>query len=320
MTNGQKVIVACPSCAAQYNVATLAPGARFKCQKCGTINTVPAALALAPKPQQRPTVKMPAQPAATRVAAQRPKAPMPSRPLAKGMAIKPSGLKKGLPARKIAVSAGDDESMDGFVIKKKSKAPLFIGITVGVVILVVAVIALSSGGDDEAAEFAKADAARIAKEQTEAEEKAQREAEEKEAAERKTAAAESGEEKPDLELIKQPPAPKKSAKPKFNDEIDQAVKTEIEPILNDIKNQRDIDPSVEKIMAHGKKAIPVLIEAIGGEDTDAARYAYEILLKLTKRNKDDTTQVNQMLGRSMRQDCQKDWESWWYKHKDDIPE
>jgi serine protease inhibitor ecotin len=63
-----------------------------------------------------------------------------------------------------------------------------------------------------------------------------------------------------------------------------------------------------------------LIEAIGGVDDWAAMYAYEMLLKMTKRNRDDTQKVSQMIGKDARQDCQKDWEEWWFKNKESIPD
>lgn len=307
----EKVIVACSSCATQYNVATLQSGAKFKCQKCGTINVVPTAVQAAPqpapRPQPRPTVKMPAAGA---------KPPTVVKPPVKGMGIRASGLKKGLPARKTAEDS-DEEGLGGMEIKKKSKTPLFIGIGIGVVILVIIIIALSSGGgasDEEAAMLKKIEAEAKEKENAEAE------AAKKAEAEKKAADEKAAEEKPAPEIRKTAPEIKKSSKPKIKDDIDEAIKAEILPILKDMSKQRDTSPSETSIMAKGKKAIPILIEAVGGEDNDAARYAYEILLKLTKRNKDDTQQVNQMLSRDMRQDCQKDWEEWWFKNKESIPE
>jgi hypothetical protein len=318
MSNEQKVIVACSSCATQYNVATLTPGARFKCRQCGTVNAVPAPTPqIAPTawPQLKPAVNMPARQVGGQGAS--PRLTAPTKPMVKSIGIKPSGLRKGLPSRIVTIQAGVEEGMEGLVVKKKSKSPLFIGIMIGAVILVVVIIVLSGNGglSEEEAMLKKIDAERVEREKALAEEEAKKIEDDK-----KTAEENPVEEKPTPEIRKIAPESKKAAKPKFKDEIDQRIKTEIEPVLNDIKNQRDIEPSVERIMSYGKKAIPILIEAVGGEDDDAARYAYEILLKLTKRKKDDTTQVNQMLGRSMRQECQKDWEVWWYKHKDGLLE
>ncbi|MEW6026264.1 MAG: hypothetical protein AB1599_03090 [Planctomycetota bacterium] len=314
-----KIIVACSSCAAQYNVATLQPGARFKCQKCGTINTVPMPQAPDQPAAKPPTRIMPRAPAG------RPAGSPSGRPVtgtkpptrimtpAKGMGIKTSGLKKGLPGRRPAEDFGEDD-LGELTVKKKSKAPLFIGIGIGVVILVVIIIALSSGGggipDEEAAMLKKVEEEVMEKEKAEAE--AAKKAEE----DKKTAV-----EKPAPEIKKSPPPePKKPSKPKIKDDIDEAVKAEILPVLKDMRNQRDLEPSREKIMAKGKKAIPVLIEAVGGDDDWAAMFAYEILLKMTKRNRDDTTKVTQMLNKDMRRDCQKDWEDWWFKNKDSIPD
>ena len=310
MPDGQKVIVACSSCATQYNVATLQPGAKFKCQKCGTVNTVPVSAPAAPapaRPQPQPRPAMPAGRPMVRGA----KPPTTIRPPVKGMGIRASGLKKGLPTRQPAGDS-DEEDMNGMEVKKKSKTPLFIGIGIGVVILAVVLIILFSGGGKEEA------ALKDAKEKENAEAEASKEAAKKAEADKKAAEEKSAEEKPAPEMRKTAPEVKKSSKPKLQDDIDEAIKAEIEPILKDIKNQRDIDPSKEKIMAKGKKAIPILIEAIGGDDGDAAKYAYEILLKMTKRNPDDTTKVNQMLNKEMRRDCQKDWEDWWFKNKESI--
>jgi hypothetical protein len=242
------------------------------------------------------------------------KPPTTIRPPVKGMGMKTSGLRKGLPVRKTSGDF-DEEGMNGMEVKKKSKTLLFIGIGIGVVILVVIIIALSSGGEKEDA------ALNDANKKENAESEVAKEADKKTEIDKKIAEEKPVEEKPAPEMRKTAPeVKKKSSKPKINDDIDEAIKAEIDPILKDIKNQRDIDPSKEKIMAKGKKAIPILIEAIGGDDGDAAKYAYEILLKLTKRNKDETQQVNQMLSKDMRRDCQKDWEDWWFANKESIPD
>jgi len=67
MPNTEQLIVACASCETQYNVSSMAPGAKFKCKKCGTINIVPAAEESVqeqpppppppPRPQAKPQVK-----------------------------------------------------------------------------------------------------------------------------------------------------------------------------------------------------------------------------------------------------------------------
>ncbi|MFH1230980.1 MAG: hypothetical protein V1709_05725, partial [Planctomycetota bacterium] len=127
---------------------------------------------------------------------------------------------------------------------------------------------------------------------------------------------------PEPKKVEEKKPPKETKPPKSKLEIDETVKTEILPLVKDMRNQKDDEQKTtrEKIIGKGKKAIPVLIETIGGDDDQAARYAYEILLKMTKRNPDDTQKVNPMLSRDMRKDCQKDWEEWWLKNKDSIPE
>ena len=132
----EKVIVACSACATQYNVATLQPGAKFKCQKCGNINVVPTGGNAMPVP------------AAPRPMVRGAKPPTRLMPLAKGMGIKTSGLRKGLPTRK-PDGDSDEEGMNGLEIKKKSQTPLFIGIAVGAVVLIVVIIVLASGGEKE---------------------------------------------------------------------------------------------------------------------------------------------------------------------------
>ncbi|MEW6025932.1 MAG: hypothetical protein AB1599_01365 [Planctomycetota bacterium] len=99
MPSVEQVIVACASCGTQYNVSTMAPGAKFKCQKCATINIVPALQAPVeeapppptppppPRPQPRPQVKTTTRPPAhSRISGSR----IP--------AIKTSPLKKGRPS------------------------------------------------------------------------------------------------------------------------------------------------------------------------------------------------------------------------------
>jgi len=283
MPDGQKVIVVCASCATKYNVAGLQPGTRFRCQKCGNINVVP--VPAAPTEPRRPIIGAQVKP-------QTGIHPLTS----KGMSIKTTGLKKGLPIAPAdwigetdVIFLEEEEDISGIEIKKESKTLIYAGIGIGAVILAVVVIALFSGG-----------AGSVGKDKARA------------GALKETA------NKPVSDTMKSPAEVKKSSKPKLQDDIDEAVKKEIEPILKDMRNQWDSDPSIAKIAAKGKKAIPILIEAIGGDDEWAARYAYEILVKITKHA--DTTQIIQTSNKDLRQNSQKNWEDWWFKNKANIPD
>ncbi|MBI4834100.1 MAG: hypothetical protein HY811_04675 [Planctomycetes bacterium] len=55
MANGVRKVFNCPGCNVGYNIANLKPGTKFKCQKCGMINTVPVAPpAVQPAQMQKP--------------------------------------------------------------------------------------------------------------------------------------------------------------------------------------------------------------------------------------------------------------------------
>ena len=139
MSNGEKVIIACSSCGAQYNVFTLNPGAKFRCQKCKTINIVPESVEELPqetapeppaRPQIKPTVKTPSaqtRPQSTRTAPPR-----------------ISSLKNGKPAQKQSSedenieSDSEEEIVPAKKSGKKNRKYLYIGI--GVLIAILAVI------------------------------------------------------------------------------------------------------------------------------------------------------------------------------------
>ena len=139
MLNTEQVIVACASCGTQYNVSTMAPGAKFKCQKCATINIVPAAeepvqeqAPPQPRIQARPQVKTSLKPVAT--------------PPRQTTSRVPPSLKKGLASKgKLTTRTypeGDDENTGigakntgalGGLLDPKNRKYLLIG---GAVLLV----------------------------------------------------------------------------------------------------------------------------------------------------------------------------------------
>ena len=127
----EKVIFSC-SCLAKYNIAKLKPGARFKCQKCGMMNIVPAPAAQEeiqeeiieepeppPKPLSRTTVKI-----------AMPKPAKPSRFSLRNKAVKTGYTENG------EGEAGEEKAT---MISKllKNKKYLFIGGGVMVVLLAV---------------------------------------------------------------------------------------------------------------------------------------------------------------------------------------
>jgi hypothetical protein len=88
----EKVIISC-SCLAQYNVAKLKPGAKFKCQKCGNVNVVPEFQEevieepppLPPPPPPRPLARAPIKkelPKTTLARSKTPKLPLRNKPVA----------------------------------------------------------------------------------------------------------------------------------------------------------------------------------------------------------------------------------------------
>lgn len=223
---------------------------------------------------------------------------------------RPSAVKRGVTAGKV-IRRQETEESEGVEPKKKSKTLLIIGIIGGVVLLIIVIWAMSSGDkskEKEAKMIADAEKAAAEKEK------------EKPPQPEKETPKETKEPEKIPEPEKKPP--KETKPPKGKLEIDEAVQTEVLPLVKDMRNQKDDEQkvTVDKITAKGKKAIPVLIEVIGGDDDRAAMYAYEILIKMTKRNRDDTTKVNPMLSRDMRKECQKEWEEWWLKSKDTIPD
>ena len=137
MPNTEQVIVACASCGTQYNVASMAPGAKFKCQKCSTINIVPALEEPVqeeapppppPRPQPRPPVKTNARPAPapSRISGSRVPTSRASAPLKKGK----------IPSR--TTEEGEEVEMDtkkGGILAKENRKYLYIGGAVLMVIL-----------------------------------------------------------------------------------------------------------------------------------------------------------------------------------------
>ncbi|MBI5777894.1 MAG: hypothetical protein HZA49_00360 [Planctomycetes bacterium] len=135
------VIVACASCGTQYNVSSMAPGAKFKCQKCSTINIVPAGeepikyqSPPPPRPQARPQVKLPVKagpkptPAPSRISGSRVPASKASVPLKRGK----------IPTRK---SEENEEAemgaIKGGIMAKENRKYIYIGGAVLLVILAV---------------------------------------------------------------------------------------------------------------------------------------------------------------------------------------
>jgi hypothetical protein len=350
MFNQENIILPCSSCQAKYNVTNLRAGTKFKCAKCGTVNEVPVQedapteFILRPEvpvkqspplkqvpsspviPARKPMVKMSAPaPQVAPVSQPVNKAPQPqprpstvsskiqqkpSSSVRPSSVVRPSSLRKGSSVGKVVKNQGAGQTEDSGK-KNKKKTWIILGIIGGVVIIIVLIFALKSCGNSEEKMLEEAMKKALAQEN-------------EKISQPKTETPKEPEKKPEPEPTKveekKPPKEVKPAKPKL--EIDEEVKKEIVPLVKDMRNQRDDDQKVtiDKIMAKKKKAIPVLIEIIGDEDDRAATYAYEILIKMTKRNRDDTQKVNPMLNRDMRKECQKEWEEWWFKNKDSIVE
>lgn len=300
MDNQENIILSCSSCQAKYNVTKLQPGTRFKCTKCGTINVVPVQEDAVTEVIARPEVPQ-ATKRLTPVMRQPPTVTL----------TRPSVLKRGVTASKFTRQQGTEPS-DDIDKKKKKKTWMIVGIAGGVVLLIIIIIVLSSGGKSEEEKMIE-----------EANKKATEKESDKFSQTDKETPKETGKiPEPEPKKVEEKKPPKETKPPKSKLEIDEAVKTEVVPLVKDMRNQRDEEQktTIEKITAQKKKAIPVLIEILGGEDAWDATNAYEILIKMTKRNRDDTTKVNQMLSRDMRKECQKDWEEWWLKNKDSIPD
>ncbi|MEN8148667.1 MAG: hypothetical protein ABFS86_02520, partial [Planctomycetota bacterium] len=163
-------IVACPKCAAQFDVSTFQPGSTFVCGSCGNVLTVPGAQA----PQRPAAPKAP--PARRPAAPQRPpagpgrkpasgRAGAPGRPAAPGRGAKRVDPRRAggarpapeaPPARPPSGRAASGRRgaggarRGGYEKPEKSNLPLVLGgVGVAVVIVVIiAVIALMPGGDD----------------------------------------------------------------------------------------------------------------------------------------------------------------------------
>ncbi|MDI6733332.1 MAG: hypothetical protein QME51_04630 [Planctomycetota bacterium] len=297
-----------------------------------------------PKPPTAPTQTPTPKPPLPQTPAVRPPSPAPrpaaptSRPLApaprpavpasrppvtttptRGIPPKIAPLKKGLPttgrlARQPAGVSAEEDEMAGIQVKK-SKAWLIIVIIIGLAIL---------GGGYYFFVASKGPSV----EEEEAIKRAEKESAEKKKEKEKLAPppAVSEEEVITPEEIapveETPKEVKKLPKPKIDADIDPEVEKEIMPILQEMEKQKEAEqqPGIEKIKGFGKKAIPVLIKAISDDNDQVGRYAYEILLKITGRNKDDTTVVTPMIGKEGRKDARKEWEKWWFENKDTIPD
>jgi len=163
MPSTEQIIVACASCETQYNVSTMAPGAKFKCKKCGTINIVPEfeepvqeetpppppppPPPSSPKPQVRTQTKTPINPALA------PPKPAPPRVAPSRVS---SGFKKGLAPKGKRLAKTQAEDTDGNtaedaknigprkgLLAPENRKYLFIGGTVAL-ILVAAVYVIHS--------------------------------------------------------------------------------------------------------------------------------------------------------------------------------
>jgi outer membrane biosynthesis protein TonB len=205
--------------------------------------------------------------------------------------------KKSFSGRLTKQQTERDEGTYGLEIKKKSQTPLIIGIVAGV-ILVVVIIILLSGKETEKPAISKT---------TETEPKEPE----------KTPEVEKKAEETKMPEEKKPP--KKTPKPKL--EIDEALHSEILPLLKEMPKQSDEDQkkTKETIISKGKKkVIPILIKETGNEDEQVSRYASDILRQITKWS--DAPNVNPMMGHSSRIDASKEWEDWWFKNKNSFPE
>ncbi len=91
MANGVKKVFNCPGCNVGYNIANLKPGTKFKCQKCGIINTVPVAPpAVQPAQAQRPVQTASPSQMRPSVPPSRPQTRPPSSPLPRPSAPPPA--------------------------------------------------------------------------------------------------------------------------------------------------------------------------------------------------------------------------------------
>ncbi|MFA5794496.1 MAG: hypothetical protein WC980_05445 [Candidatus Brocadiia bacterium] len=321
----EKILVQCNGCPAQYNVAKLQPGAKFKCAKCGTINMVPdlGAPEEAPAEQEQAPAPAPQRP----VAPPRPTASAPAAPKIGTSKIKvnigpkkTSKFSKPVTAR-TAAAGGEDNDMGGIQVKKSNKK-LFIIIGAAVaVILIIIIIAMSGGPSKEELAAQEKEAQKTEKKDNKKEEKK---------VIRRTAddTDEGAEEKKTEEKKAEPVKEEKKApkKVKFADFVDADVKKEIFEILQKMPNQKDDEfkQNSDAIKAKGEKAIPVLILAIGiTEDTDDAKrigsFASDILRKMAKW--EDAPNVNPMIGKIQMNDFCEDWKEWYlekYGPKEDT--
>lgn len=312
----EKRLMKCVSCQSQYNVSKFQPGTKFRCAKCGTINVVPQAVAVAePEPA-------PAQPAApvrpTTTGKIVPKSSISS----KRLAAAPGGLRKtGLGVKAAAPAAGGaGDEMGGIQVKKSNTKYYIIGIVAVVVIGIVIYLLTASGGSPSDEDEDDTD-----NKKTEKTEKKDKKAEDKKTDDKKTEEKKTGEgaeeKKPEEKKTEEPKEEPKKTEKKGGFEVDEAVRKEVWDILKEMPNQKDDDikKGQETIKSKGSKAIPALIAAIGNDDKSetGARIAYyaSISLKaMTKR--DDAPNVNPMIGFSTRQDCYTDWKEWWEDNQD----
>lgn len=317
----EKRLMKCTSCQAQYNVAKFQPGAKFRCAKCGTINVVPVPQAVAvtePAPEPEPA---PSQPAA------------PPRPTT-GKIIKPSISSKRLPAApggfrktglaaKAAAPAAGGEGIDGIQIKKSNTKYYIIGI-VAVVVIGIVIYLLSSSGSTDDEYYDDDDGGKKKTEKTEKKDKKDKKTEEKKSEDKEETKADEEnktEEKKADETKEEP----KTTKKKGGFEVDEDIRKEVWDILREMDKQKDeaFDNSKKTIIGKGNKVIPALILAIGNDDdTDTdkqmARYASEILIKMTKNA--DARTVSPFLSRTQRKEVCEEWKEWWGDNQDKFKE
>jgi flagellar basal body-associated protein FliL len=383
MPDENRKLMKCVSCNTTYNVTSLKPGSKFKCKKCGVINTV----APGPVPDVAPV--------AVNVAPKSAQSRM-SKPMSRANLYQ-RGKSSGLSRIKSDAGITDEAP------PPKSKTPLIIGISAGVVVLGIIIYCVtSSGSKTPPAEESLATASAKTVEtpplvveklpewnvdpkiKAEVEEllRSLKAADENTMDYQKIRLTLHNKDKAALpslidllnspdegiaqEAMKQlewrtnlsynpgdgtklpmatlfdkwkkwwlneqnslllpdktqilltPPKPKATeAPPELV--VDEALKAEIEPLLQKMRMQSDSDnqATTDQIMAKGNSAIPVLIKAIGNQDDWVARYASEILIKITKR--EDAPTVNQMVPYDSRQTIMHEWEDWWRENQDKFP-
>jgi len=285
----EKVIVVCSSCNTQYNVTKLQPGAKFRCAKCGMINSVPASTG---QPAIQAVRKNVPAPQASKIAIRNPPG---------------VGRKSSLPRGRYQQTETEQSDLESseqrpniYRQRKKNSTPMIIGLVAGGFALIIALVYLfSSGGETPQGVVGENSAGSKTDKTMKSEEKKS--------------------ENPisDTSAILLAPEPAKKElkttpkKPKL--EIDEALKTEILPLLKALPTQsgEEFNKTKQTIISKGNKAIPILIKEIINPDKQVARYASEILIAMT--GWPEAPNVNPMVGSETLKDFEKDWEDWWNK-------